>query len=587
MYGGKSKAGERDSEAKTTALPVLAPSRPPAAGHIAGDMPLEPSAATQNAAMQAERHKIAAQTAENLAERYRDPVAKLKEEQATWRRKHDALVRRKTREMEKLNMVESDEALPAHIHVKQPHELDLQGLLPSLQRDVSRSSLNNAPNKGMLQLDTPGSFPASTASSKRGSVDPTPAGSALASKRASIETATSRSSSLSYVARPPPRHSQLDTGLKNLKPIVHSDSSRSLSRHPSHSSINDASRHDGHYTASFSEKAPGHSPRSSHRSDSQRFGRSQTDMFEGRLSGSRQGSKDSITDIISMGSESERRNTKRRSTVSRRRTASYNESDQVGIQRSHTEPWHGPAQDGGDEDHHHVPALGDKEVPRSPNVLNSLKGQKSMLAGRRHIPQDDNIDFNQVVQVAKNQNLSVDEVHEKMKDFMRFDKAGNGFLSMEEFEATVRKVCNVDADAKTPEHLLTRHWQSVDQDMDGKVSFEEYVVWSMEVAYSEEVLVPDAGERLLRHLAREHGFAITEVERIKQIFDEFDTDKSGVIEQEEFFNVIMKLMKVKNPRDVSKKKLERYWAEADTDHSGEITFEEYLLWYTRCAGSEL
>jgi Ca2+-binding EF-hand superfamily protein len=525
-------------------------------------MPLEPSAATQNAAMQAERHKIAAQTAENLAERYRDPVAKLKEEQATWRRKHDALVRRKTREMEKLNMVESDEALPAHIHVKQPHDLDLQG---------------------MLQLDTPSSFPASTASSKRGSVDPTPAGSALASKRASIETATSRSSSLSYVSRPPPRHSQLDTGLKNLKPIVHSDSSP-MSRHPSHSSINDASRHDGHYTASFSEKAPGHSPRSSHRSDSQRFGRSPTDMFEGRLSGSRQGSKESI----SMGSENERRNTKRRSTVSRRRTASYNESDQVGIQRSHTEPWHGPAQDGGDEDHHHVAAPGNsKEAPRSPNVLNSLKGKKSMLAGRRHIPQDDNIDFNQVVQVAKNQNLSVDEVHEKMKDFMRFDKAGNGFLSMEEFEATVRKVCNVDADAKTPEHLLTRHWQSVDQDMDGKVSFEEYVVWSMEVAYSEEVLVPDAGERLLRHLAREHGFAITEVERIKQIFDEFDTDKSGVIEQEEFFNVIMKLMKVKNPRDVSKKKLERYWAEADTDHSGEITFEEYLLWYTRCAGSEL
>jgi len=171
--------------------------------------------------------------------------------------------------------------------------------------------------------------------------------------------------------------------------------------------------------------------------------------------------------------------------------------------------------------------------------------------------------------------------------FIGFDKAGSGWLSMEEFEQTVRKVCNIGRDSDVPDHLLHRHWEQIDQDNDGKVSFEEFLIWSMEVAYSEEVLVPDENERVLRSLARDHGFAITEVERIKRVFDEFDDNSSGNIENEEFFNVIMKLMKVKNPSDVSKKKLERYWAEADRDRSGEISFEEFLIWYTNVGGGEL
>jgi len=38
-------------------------------------------------------------------------------------------------------------------------------------------------------------------------------------------------------------------------------------------------------------------------------------------------------------------------------------------------------------------------------------------------------------------------------------------------------------------------------------------------------------------------------------------------------------MKVKNPNDVSAKKMKRFWLEVDTDRSGEVNFEEFLLWY--------
>jgi len=241
-----------------------------------------------------------------------------------------------------------------------------------------------------------------------------------------------------------------------------------------------------------------------------------------------------------------------------------------------------------DEDQDQGPiAEKERKGAASSTGFDGLKAGKSMLKGRRTIPTDENIDFNLVVHVARKHNLNVDEVHEKMKEFLTFDTECQGWLSMEMFEATIRKVCNVRPESPTPQHLFHQHWQSVDQDNDGKVSFEEYLMWTMEVAYSEEVLVPDAGQRFLRHLAREHGINITEVERIKNIFDMFDLDKSGNIEEEEFFHVIMKLMNCKNPSDISQKKLKRYWAEADTDGSGEISFEEFLLWYIRIAGGGL
>lgn len=240
---------------------------------------------------------------------------------------------------------------------------------------------------------------------------------------------------------------------------------------------------------------------------------------------------------------------------------------------------HSPNSDGCDDDHLRGPSSAEQKEPSF-----TSNEKKALLRTRRRGQGNEDVDFNMVVLVAKKTGLSIDEVHDKMKDFMYCDQGGNGSLSLQEFEAAVRVICNVRPDEDVPKHLLQSSMRTCDADADGQVSFEEYVVWSMEVAYAEEVLVPNAGERILRNLAREHGFRITDVEKVKVIFDEFDIDGSGNIENEEFFNVIMKLMNVKNPSDVSKKRLQRYWAEVDTDRSGEVTFEEFFLWYTRIGG---
>merc|ERR1712139_191511 len=96
---------------------------------------------------------------------------------------------------------------------------------------------------------------------------------------------------------------------------------------------------------------------------------------------------------------------------------------------------------------------------------------------------------------------------------------------------------------------------------------------------SEEKMVPSKAERNIRALARETEMMLPDVEKVKCLFDEFDTDRSGEIEEEEFRHILYKMLKARDPTDVPMKRLKRYWREVDIDCSGSISFTEFLLWY--------
>jgi len=99
-------------------------------------------------------------------------------------------------------------------------------------------------------------------------------------------------------------------------------------------------------------------------------------------------------------------------------------------------------------------------------------------------------------------------------------------------------------------------------------------------AFAEEVLVPDQRERHIRQLAREHGLFLGDIEKIRKTFDQFDENGSGFIDRLEFKEVMLVLMKVQNPQDLSDKMLDRYWHEVDNNFSGSVSFEEFLMWFT-------
>jgi len=153
------------------------------------------------------------------------------------------------------------------------------------------------------------------------------------------------------------------------------------------------------------------------------------------------------------------------------------------------------------------------------------------------------------------------------------------YLSLDDFKDTVRRVCGLEKLAKIPTHLLQKGGCPVMER--GFLTFEEFVQWSIHTAFAEEVVVRCKKERELRSIARDFDMTILDIESVQRVFNDFDTDGSGEIEEDEFRKIVLKLMKVKNESDLSERRLERYWRDVDTDGGGSIGFVEFLCWYTK------
>jgi len=199
-------------------------------------------------------------------------------------------------------------------------------------------------------------------------------------------------------------------------------------------------------------------------------------------------------------------------------------------------------------------------------------------AGRRlssRLPYSD--EFRYVVALARKHRVPIREVRERRHEFKLLNTTGGGcgYLNLEEFHKMVRQRFNIHASEPIPPRIV---WGCESAEY-GRFGFEDYLLWCRRTDYVEEQLVHDPKERALRQISREHGFACLDVEKVKAVFDTFDSDKSDAIDEEEFGNVICTLMKAGHPSDIGAKKLKRFWMEVDTDGSGEISFSEFLLWY--------
>lgn len=529
------------------------------------------SSCTEAEASLAERHKVAAQTARDLAERYTDPVAKLNEKQKAWRRKHEGLVKKKQKEAEDI----INKKLQDH-------------------REASKAAADEA--SAVVQVQPPAEA-AKKSARKYGKKIPVALNSQDAPNAAQEETEPSAqtSNAVDMDPRGPLTRSAVtdNPALYERKDLVPTVSVPAAPSAPPGSAQEDAkAKH------SWAGGAPGETARSQKGSLQvpAETPRGESPSSQQRPSRRSQTTKTALRGSLAVPDAEEAGGDEDNSRRPSKRTSSKRKTLQPDFAHKARSSFVN-AKSSGDEGSETDRAAGSKEAPgssptsprgateRDAQWLNSLKGGKG--AQQRQKPSHAELDFEQVIQLAKKHNLSVDDVHEKMRDFQDFDTSGNGYLSQDEFEATVRRLCHIPADSQIPHHLLANHFSKIDMDEDGQVSFEEYIIWSMETAYSEEVLVPDKNDRDMRRLARDNDIPITEVERVKKVFDQFDLDGSGNIETEEFFHVIMKLLNAQKPSDVSKKKLERYWNEADRDGSGEISFEEFLLWYVNVAAGGL
>jgi Ca2+-binding EF-hand superfamily protein len=87
-------------------------------------------------------------------------------------------------------------------------------------------------------------------------------------------------------------------------------------------------------------------------------------------------------------------------------------------------------------------------------------------------------------------------------------------------------------------------------------------------------------------LSKEHGVSVTQLDRIKSRFDQFDLDGSGNIDYDEFVHLLMFVLKAKRLDDISESTASRFWKEIDIDGSGEVDFEEFTAWYVKYFGND-
>jgi len=173
--------------------------------------------------------------------------------------------------------------------------------------------------------------------------------------------------------------------------------------------------------------------------------------------------------------------------------------------------------------------------------------------------------------------LPISEVKSCYEDFRMLDYDGNFALSAEEFERAVRQNCRLREDEPLPENLAVKYAQ-MDHDGNHVVTFREYVRWSQGASWSEHLLVRDERDRESRRLAKKHGIHLLDIDRLRRLFDIYDVDRRRVITQEMFSRVILGILKVTEPSDVPRTRLDRYWREIDLDRNGTVDFEEFVIW---------
>jgi len=186
--------------------------------------------------------------------------------------------------------------------------------------------------------------------------------------------------------------------------------------------------------------------------------------------------------------------------------------------------------------------------------------------------------FDLALTLAKRHAIPLEEVRQKLEEYRTLDVDGDESLTFPEFTEAVRRICKLAPGQAVPKAMLARHEDTADKDGDGKIDFEEFLLWSLRHSYNEDLIAPDRNEKQLRRFARQINVHMLDVDKAKAIFDEFDTDRSGAIEREEFKEILCRLSNIK-PNTLSDLSTKRLWHDADRLNRGKLTFFQFATWF--------
>lgn len=168
-----------------------------------------------------------------------------------------------------------------------------------------------------------------------------------------------------------------------------------------------------------------------------------------------------------------------------------------------------------------------------------------------------------------------------------------GSMDSAAFGKAVLRIADVKAFADLPDGFMDLAMKSADKNNSNDIDFCEFLQFYYKFTFSEEFLIGNA-EREIRMAARDYDIPFDEIGRYKSMFDQTDTDRSGMIEFDEFRVLLNKLLKTPKTEQLCDKRCNDMWKEATrVEREGHVTYVEELAfcnfvgWYQRCfAGAE-
>jgi Ca2+-binding EF-hand superfamily protein len=119
-----------------------------------------------------------------------------------------------------------------------------------------------------------------------------------------------------------------------------------------------------------------------------------------------------------------------------------------------------------------------------------------------------------------------------------------------------------------------------DKDRDGSISFQEFAIWFSSRSFDEDLNL-DGKELELRKLSRTLDMAASDIEKYKRHFDSFDTDGNGTMCREEFYDMMLKCLKIPKHIGLPAVRVQQLWSAADSDGSGSIDFSEFAAFFSK------
>lgn len=215
----------------------------------------------------------------------------------------------------------------------------------------------------------------------------------------------------------------------------------------------------------------------------------------------------------------------------------------------------------------------------------------SAAKGRPGLPQkvfgdtfEGSVTVPELQKLAIDLKMSMDDVFLVKEVFESYDTDCSGTLSTSEFGCAVSKILRMqlgeEATVERVDSLTGWHWWNSDVDTTGAIAFGEFLGWYASNGFNEELMTSE-NQRELRKIAKAYGVSVTDVEDIKAQFDACDTDQSGEVEFDEFENILHRCLKVPENAGIPPSRVRYFWAQIDTDGSGNINFHEFFRWWLK------